>query len=448
LPVSATRKNLQELGYLSKVSIQFTSPASFGVVLGKSLALNPYRWFSITNFTAFAVLSKVLLSFTRYFGDVLESSSTWKYALQDDRRRLSRTVTKTFDRILRYAYGIDSKAKPTADTGSHPDDRALVKLIPNDQARMDANKKPKPPIMAALLPAASHLVDSFLSTSSGALRFQPLLETLHDGLQNHPSTSFLNELDLCIDQVNAVLSFSTTLLRVGILLERPRSQLESQLFKSSPIVSRLYAVNESYRHSVVSLFEALIVSASKDSAEPPSLLGYLGTQTSKTFLQVLSDLDAPLRREFCTTSIWQFMAMVVSNRQPWLANYLLTGRSSKKMLKNAGSGKDLAAVDRSPLNTALDALSRIGTLPKSDALAMLDFVALAQNFWPWATYDSAKHAAFIKSISEYVGTLKPIQPSSKVRLFCNLPSTSIVQVFQTSRMRSICFSSFTTIDTC
>jgi nuclear pore complex protein Nup188 len=64
--------------------------------------------------------------------------------------------------------------------------------------------------------------------------------------------------------------------------------------------------------------------------------------------------------------------------------------------------------------TALDALSNIDVVPKPEALAMLDFVALAQNFWPWATYDSAKHATFVKSISNYVGTLKPIQPSSKV----------------------------------
>lgn len=336
--------------------------------------------------------------------------------MQDDRRRLNKTVTETFDRILRYTYGIDSKPKLTADTDSKSKDGVLFTSITDTQTKLDADKKPKPKMMGALLPAASHLVDSFLSTSSGALRFQPLLETLHDGLQNHPSTTFINGLNLCINQVNAALSFSTTLLRVGILLERPHSQLESQLFKISPLISRLYAVNESYRLPVISLFEALIVSASKDSAEPPSLLGYLGTQTSKNFLQVLSDLDEPLRREFCTTAIWQFLAMVVSNRQQWFANYLLTGRSSKNMLKNKECGKDLAALDRPLLNTALDALSHIDSLPKPDALAMLDFVALAQNFWPWATYDSAKHGAFIKSISEYVGTLKPIQPSSKVCL--------------------------------
>jgi nuclear pore complex protein Nup188 len=279
---------------------------------------------------------------------------------------------------------------------------------------MDAKKKTKPRIMGALLSAASHLVDTFLSASSGSLRFQPLLEILYDGFHYSHSTTLINGLILCVDEVVAALSFSATLLRVGVLIGRTHSRFESQLFKISPLISRLYAVNDLYRMPVVSLFEALIVSASKDSAEPPSLLGSLGTQTSQDFLQVLSDLDKPLRRQYCTTAIWKFLAMIVSSRQPWFANFLLTGRISKTISKNKEHRKDSAVLDRPLLNTALEALSHIHALFKPDALAMLDFVALAQNFWPWAIYDSAKYGAFIQSISEYVGTLKPIQPSSKV----------------------------------
>lgn len=290
------------------------------------------------------VLSKALLSFTRYFVDVLESSCTWKFAAHDDRRRLSKTLTTTFDHILRYAYGIDSQ--PKSDTESKPKDSTLFRSITDAQARPDADKKHKPRIMGPLLPAAAHLVDSFLSTSSGALRFQPLLEALHDGFQTRPSTTFINAWTLCIDQVNATLSFSTTLLRVGILLDRPHSQLESQLFKTSPLISRLFAVDEGYRLPVVALFEALIVSASKDAGEPPSLLGHLGTQTSKNFLHVLSDLGKPLCRQDCVIGIWHFLAMVVSNRQQWFANYLLTGKSSKNVLKSNGCEKSSITLNR------------------------------------------------------------------------------------------------------
>ena len=166
----ATTKNLQELGYLSRVSIQISSTDFFGIGLRKPAGSQSSAQLSIANIGACTVLSKVLLSFTRYFVDVLESSCTWRYALQDDRRRLTKTVTETFDRILRYVYGIDSKLKSTADSDSKPMDSVLLKSITDVQTKLDATKKPKPTVMAALLPAASHLVDSFLPASSAALR--------------------------------------------------------------------------------------------------------------------------------------------------------------------------------------------------------------------------------------------------------------------------------------
>lgn len=380
-------------------------------LVGRQNGLYAYR-LSEADLGYLTVFSKVLVSFTRYFVDVLESSCTWNYAVQDDRRRLAMTVTNTFNRILLCAYGIDSIPKLDENGNSKNMDKMSRKATsPN---RPTGEKKLNAKMMTGLLPAATHIADSFLSTSSGALRVQPILETFHDGLVNDTTSSYGSALELRTDQVIAALSFSTTLLRLGIFLERHHSQLESQLFKISPIVSRLYAVNTSYRNPVVSLFNALIMGAAYDSSEPPSLLGFLGIKTSKNFLQVLSDLDAPLRRELCTTSIWQFLGTVISNRQQWFANYILTGRSSKNMLKDKGVEKDLAALNRPLLDTALDSLSRINNLPKTDALAMLDFVALAQNFWPWATYENSKHAAFIKAISEYAGTMKPLQPSRKL----------------------------------
>jgi nuclear pore complex protein Nup188 len=325
------------------------------------------------------VLSKVVLSFTRYLVEVLESSCTWKFVEQDDRRLLSKTITKSFDKILHYAYGIEAISEGTSK------------------------------LMSPLVPAASHIVDSFLSTSSGTLRFQPFLHAFYEGLETPGLTTFLNGLKLWTTQVRVVLSFSETVLRVGILLERPFSQLENQLFKASPLIARLYAVNDSYRIKVGALFEALIVSAAKNASEPPSLLGHLGPQSAKNFIQMLSDLDKPLSRDQNIISIWHLMSMVVSNRQQWFANYLLTGKTPKDALKKT-SGKELGALDKPLLNTALDALSNITEISKTKALAMLEFVALAQNFWPWTVYESEKHSDFIKAISEFVGTLQPDQP--------------------------------------
>ncbi len=241
---------------------------------------------------------------------------------------------------------------------------------------MEGEEKPAK-MMQALAPAASHLVETFLSASS-------------------------------------ILSFSKTLLRVSAFLDRPTSQLEKQLFKASPLIARLYAVNDAYKNPVVVLFEALIVAASSNNSEPPSLLGHLSPQTAKNFLHMLSDLDNPLSREKNVLDIWHFLSMVVSNRQQWFANYLLTGRTPRDALQNKTAGKDLAALDKPLLTTALESLSSIKDLPKTKALAMLEFVALSQNFWPWTVYGSQKHADFIKSISEFVGILPPIQKSANL----------------------------------
>jgi nuclear pore complex protein Nup188 len=200
------------------------------------------------------------------------------------------------------------------------------------------------------------------------------------------------------------LSFAKTLLRTSILLDKPSSQLQGQLFKISPLLARLYVVDDSYRIPVIGIFESLVVSASNNTTEPSSLLGNLGTRTSKCFLHVLSDVDKPLSREENFVTIMHFVSMVVSCRQQWFANYTLTGKSS--------TGKDVGSFDRPLLNTALEALSAMKDMSKREILAALEFVALAQNFWPWATYDSPKHSTFIKSLLEAVGTLQPIQPST------------------------------------
>jgi nuclear pore complex protein Nup188 len=301
-----------------------------------------------------SVISNTLLSFTRYFVDVLESSCAWKFAVYDDRRQLSKTLITAFDQMLRAVYGIDSQPKPRSayidsqprpDLGSKQSSKILFNSAVHSQFDAYEPKKAVTSLLAAMLPAAEHVVDSFLSPSSGHLRFQPLLEAFNDGYTTSPSTTFINAWDLCVGQVNAALSFSATLLRVGTLLERSQSRIESQLFKASPLITRLYGVDGGYRLRVVALFEALIVSSSAKTGEPPSLLGHLGAQTSRNFLNVLSELDQPLCRQDCIVEVWHFLAAVLSNRQQWFANYLLTGKSAKSAYKNSGSVDNSAASD-------------------------------------------------------------------------------------------------------
>jgi len=98
--------------------------------------------------------------------------------------------------------------------------------------------------------------------------------------------------------------------------------------------------------------------------------------------------------------------MIVSNKQQWFANYLLTGKTPRDAvgLKPPGNGGS-PALDKPLLTMALETLSNIHDMPKSVALPILEFVSLSQNFWPWTVSESPKHGEFIKAILEYVGSL-------------------------------------------
>ncbi|KUJ15390.1 nucleoporin-like protein [Mollisia scopiformis] len=351
-------------------------------------------------------LSKVLFVFTRYLVDVFESSCTWRYQDQDDRQRVSLVIGAALNQVLQYAYGIESWAD---------DDKSDQKTFkPKSVLTAGAVKKQKVTrIMDPLLPSASHIVETFLSSSSGALRFQPLLRSYFDGLATPDSTVFVHSTNLRISHITTLLSFSTTLLRVSKLLNRPSSQLEKHLFKASPLIARLYAANDFYRNPVVALFEALIVTAASGNSEPPSILGHLGGLTARNFLHMLTDLDQPLSRGHNIITIWHFLSMVVSSRQQWFANYLLTGKTPRDAMKSGTTGKEVASLEKPLLTTALEKLSKIDEIPQAQSLVMLEFVSRAQSFWPWTVCNTPMYAAFIKNISEFAGRLRPIQSSSK-----------------------------------
>lgn len=322
------------------------------------------------------IVSKVLLSFTRTFTSIFEVSCNWRFAIPEQRLILSHLISGTFDNVLHYVYGID------------------------DSTSEDTK------VTYSLASSAEHVVQTFLSSTSGPLRFQPILRALLDGFVTHDSAVEFQTLERWSTQVNCILRLSRTLIKIGTLLGKPPSQLQHQLFKVSPLMARLYAVLDCYRLPVITLLETLIISASSSSEEPTSLLGQLGQQTSKCFLHILSDLGKPLDDDSHVIGIWNFMSAVVGKRQQWFAIYLLTGRRPRDTLKSDTNDQIKSTSTKSMLKIALESLSNIQKQSPDRALAMLDFVSLAQNFWPWTMTDIEGLSAFIKAVSDYSATLE------------------------------------------
>ncbi|KAI1465148.1 nucleoporin subcomplex protein binding to Pom34-domain-containing protein [Daldinia caldariorum] len=326
------------------------------------------------------IVAQISLSIVRASMDILESSTTWRFASDLDRMVLVRDVVPIMDKAIYYTFSMD-----------------------------DMNSKTF--LMSALEPAAKYVLDCFLTPSAGSLRIQPLLVTLVAATQPYGSTVYANRSEAFRAQTKAVLKLAKSLVRVANFLDRSPTTVEHQLFKATPFVARVCACHDTFRGPAIELLEALVISSGKSTGEPPSLLGYLGPQTSRSFLQLLSMLDKPFNQAEDVNAIWRFFSTIVRNRQQWMANCLLTGKTPR----DAKNGTDKAAEpsSNSVLTSALDRLSSISEIEESEVLSILDFITSAQNFWPWTIFTLQKNTNFLTELRKFVRDLKPSSVTSK-----------------------------------
>ncbi|KAK0646672.1 nucleoporin subcomplex protein binding to Pom34-domain-containing protein [Cercophora newfieldiana] len=323
--------------------------------------------------TSDKLLSRVTLSIAQTTIDVFENSVTWRFPSEVDRSVLVNDVVGIQQKLLTYTFSIGSTDSPNTLTG-------------------------------CLEPAARYIVESFVSASSSSLRFQPLLATLLVAFQIPDSTLFPRRFQIVSARLLAVLDFSTSLLRVANYLEQPSGTIQNQLFKSASLVARLPAVRRTFKVPSITLLSALVESAGKGNGEPPSLLGYLGPQISRSFIQIVSQLDRPFDHVPEVISMWKFFSTIMRNRQQWMANCLLTGKTPREALK--GDSKSAKLSPDSVLATALGKLRAINTIPSEEAMAVLDFFTSVQNYWPWTVFALQKEEPFLADLRSYVRALR------------------------------------------
>lgn len=330
-------------------------------------------------------MKKVLLSLQRIMVDVFESTMNWRFAAPEERLEINTFICTVFSNILKYSFAVD-------------DDPNI------------SNKLVEP-----LAPAAEYIVDVFLSTSSNDLSVHPLLEIFSDGMSSTSDTSLsTRSLQSWTSQVRAAVTLTTTLIEVNRLLQNPPSHLEEQVFRASPILASVYAADENFRSPVANLFHALICCAATKNNQPPSLLGHLGQETASHFLEVLSSIDQPVGNEHLSVEVWRFLSAIVSKRQQWLAIFVLTGNTPRDSLKNPKATDGATSRRSRPiLKIALDGLSNIGKLQPQRAIAMLEFVSLAADAWPWVLVTMEQHPHFLTAMLDYIGGLEPSPGSTK-----------------------------------
>ena len=323
--------------------------------------------------TSDKILSRVLLSVTQTTVDVFENSATWRFPSELDRSMLVQDVVGTMNKLTSFTFSIGNPDSPNSLTN-------------------------------CLLPAAKYILDSFAGPSSSFLRFQPLLATLLVAFQIPDSTLYPHRSRIVSERVNTVLAFATSLLRAADYLEHPSTGIQTQLFKSASVVARLPAIRRSFKTPSITLLSTLVESAGKGNSEPPSLLGYLGPQVSRSFIQIVSQLDRPFDRTPEVLATWNFFSAIMRNRQQWMANCLLTGKTPREALK--GDSKLSKIPPDSVLSTALDKLRSISSIPSQETMAVLDFFTSAQNYWPWTIFAMQQDPGFLVNLRTYVRDLK------------------------------------------
>ncbi|KAJ4150950.1 hypothetical protein LMH87_011677 [Akanthomyces muscarius] len=362
--------------------------------------------------TSDKVLSKVSLAIANAAVDIFENTSTWRFDAEISRVSLLNSVVPLLSKIIHHSYSM----------GKSGDSDNLT---------------------ACLRPAATYVIDCFLSPSSGTLRFQPLLYSFISALLTPESTLYPTKASLVRSEVKSVLFFAASLLRAANYLERSSTMLESYLFKSSTLLARLCAVSDLFRTPILSLLQALVSNAGKGSSEPPSLLGYLGPHVSKSFLSLLSGLGEPFALQADVETIWSFFSSILRNRQQWMSNCLLTGQTPREAMAKDSKKTDIS--DDSVFATALSKLKNIKDLESTEALAILDFVASAQNYWPWTVFTLQNDTSYLDGLRSYVRALKPshlvvksdsIRACREARLAAYIAETFAMQLYHSRHLGS------------
>ena len=320
-----------------------------------------------------ALMQKILLHFEKIMIDIFESTNNWRFLAVHHKLEINTIICQIFERILSYCHDTDDNT--------------------------ELSKK----LSSALAPSAEYLLDVFLSSSSNDLPLQPLIQCIREGVDT-PTNTIPVHLGLArVALTDAAISLTDRLARTNIYLGRPSSRLEQQLFGSISAIAKCYSVHERYKLPVVRLLDAMVRGANRSSELPPSLLGHMGSETAKSFVDLLSILDQPLDHLDLGRYIWRLLSGVVSERQQWFAIYLLTGNTPKDSLKETSA----QAISNSPpvLEVAITKLRRLPHIDLADAICVLEFLTSATDFWPSICEKVRNDAALIKAFQDFLANL-------------------------------------------
>ena len=380
--VSGVEVRAGQYGFLSsciKLYESILDDAIYGVVKRKPKTdvIQPRRRFDspmeTPEQTPERTIAVVLAAYTRIAQDVLLNLNEWGFGVLEQKAMVVTRLCNAFNDLLTAAYGIGSES---------------------DQS----NKLTEVLSVAATTQTVSDFV------------LAPLSAVLAQGRQADDASLVSAQQNMIEAQTVSVCRYLTTVIRTLKFRSQSAGSLPTQLVKLSPMLTILFASRQNYKRPIAELFAELLTASPADNTEVPSILGQISHEESKNFLALLSQLDRPLTNASTECAIWSFLAAVLESSQQYFAMYLLTGSLPKDKYKSG----DQKASKRTILGHALEQLSDIRSLSPPRAIAMLQFVAKAQQVWIWATEEVRTKSEFLKNALAWLNDLKPMSRSGNV----------------------------------
>ncbi|KAI9893928.1 MAG: hypothetical protein M1814_005481 [Vezdaea aestivalis] len=326
-------------------------------------------------------MQKVLHAFLRIMVDVFQSCPNWKFTRIAERLQARSLLLDTFRNILSSVFAVD------------------------DRTELE-NK-----VLGILSPSALHLIDVFMNDNANSAITLQILESLNNGATTPSTTLFIPTFLQWTGEIRSTLALLTSLLQIRKMLSRPRSDFETQLFQNSAVFARLYTTDPTYRLPSLQVLEALVQGAvDSQTKDPPSLLGHMGLEVTQDFLGCLSSMDGVLSDVSVYNGIWSLLSTILSCNQQWFSVFLLTGGDPRDKLNvKPGTTAALTPVDQKSskglLFVALDSLSRLASMAKPKAIAILGFICQCEDHWAWALAELHNRSAILESLLKYVATI-------------------------------------------
>ncbi|KXT00739.1 hypothetical protein AC578_8246 [Pseudocercospora eumusae] len=372
-----------------------------------------------TETTPERTMSAVLNAFQRILLDAFQNFPDWKFVNAEERCTITSCLLKSFTKLLKSTYGID------------------------------VAKEPSKRLTYVLAPAANSLLNTCCPGTDSSPLINTFSRTLFEALPVAGDGLPALGRRLLIEQTCSLFDFVTVLLRTAksgvdllavkkakfnssimqdeVLEEddelktemrrqmgnQRASMLANGVLKTMPTLASLLASDHAFKSGLFELLSDLVKSVSAASDDPPSILAQLDPTAAKAFLQVVTQLDRPLCDLQIERKAWDFLSVVMDSKQQWFAIYLLTGNLPKSRSHRRNSdpikGKPI-------LRYVLEQVASISTLSPERAVGMLQFLAVAQRTWVWATNELRSHPDFLKNTLAWLENLQepPKKPSAAI----------------------------------